>query len=123
MTSITAQLSLDGVPVDTTTWIGNLEFLNVVELSFSEVTLESGAYDLTASLLSVNGASDDNPSNNELQTAFVLNATDNAGDVGCGGGVGMRKLDGRLNSTELSWRKVERGHMTYASQRDATSST
>ena len=86
MTSITAQLSLDGVPVDTTTWNGNLEFLDVLELSFSEVTLESGAYDVSVSLLNVNGASDDNPNNDELQTAFVLNATDNAVTLDVGGG-------------------------------------
>ena len=46
MTSIKAQLSLDGVPMDTTTWTGNLAFLEVVDLAFSEVILESGAYDL-----------------------------------------------------------------------------
>lgn len=86
VTSIKVQLSLEGVPVDTTTWTGNLAFLDVAELSFSEVTLESGAYDLEASLLSVNGASDDNSDNNELETAFVLNATDNAFTLDVGGG-------------------------------------
>ena len=86
VTSISAELRLDGVPVDTTTWNGNLEFLDVLDLTLSELVLESGAYDVSVSLLNVNGEADDNAANDAIETSFVINALGNAVTLEVGGG-------------------------------------
>ena len=72
--------------MDTATWNGSIEFLDVLDLTFAEVDLESGAYDVSVAILNVNGAADDNPNNDVLETSFVANATDNSVTLNVGGG-------------------------------------
>ena len=86
LTSLALELSVGDVPVDTATWNGSIEFLDVLDLTFAEVDLESGAYDVSVAILNVNGAADDNPNNDVLETSFVANATDNSVTLNVGGG-------------------------------------
>ena len=94
--------------------------LGCFDLTFSEVVLESGAYDVSVSLLNVNGEADDNAANDAIETSFVINALGNAVTLEVEAEAGMQKLRGCSSLKTIPLRREVLVRLTCAFLRDAS---
>ncbi len=71
ITSLALQIVLNGIPVDTIAWSGNLAFQAEIEYVFTTPDLTEGSNIIAVSVLEVNQESDEVPTNNEPEWMLV----------------------------------------------------
>ncbi|MEP6646191.1 MAG: hypothetical protein ABJC12_03815 [Saprospiraceae bacterium] len=70
--SVSIQVFLEGIPVDTIIWTGDLSFGQETPVVFEVDNLVEGQNQISITILNINGSPDEIPANNEL--AWTLNA-------------------------------------------------
>ncbi len=81
LTSFNVNWSLDQGPTQTQAWTGNLPSLGTVTITLPTTPINAGNHDLVIWTSDPNGVNDDDPTNDTLSTAFVIQTVPTGGAV------------------------------------------
>lgn len=72
LSSATISYGFDGTQTETYNWNGNLSFLQFEEITLPAVSIGGGTHTFSATILSVNGGTDDETNNNTIVSPFFV---------------------------------------------------